>query len=223
MTAWNAHSSSQFAKVSASTVGTLTSLGSPYTLSTSNLQVQTISIDPTTGDRYEQSANTVCWAGTSTCTGGTTANAKFGWYMAMPGTNTAFSTTTYEQMIFNPTIVSTAIIFNSILPAIDSPLMCTPDTDRGWTYALDVRSGAAVANFFVNPGTSTTVNNLATTTVGYEADASGTSSEVDTTNSAGGTNYYLIFQSNNGGAAPPLPIQPGANISSSRQTWIQIR
>ena len=223
MSGWNSFSSSQFAKVSASTVGTLTSLGSPYTLGTANLQAQTVTIDSSTGNRLVQTANAICWAGTSACTGGSSANAKFGWYIALPGTNTAFSTTTYEQVVFNSTIVSTAVVFNTIQPAIDSPLMCTPDKDKGWTYALDVRTGGAVPGFFINPGTtSTSTNNLATQTIGYEGDASGTSSEVDTSNGSG-TNYYLIFQSTSGGPGTPIQIQPGANISSSRQTWIQVR
>ena len=223
MAGWDAHNSSQFASVPAATVASLTSLASPYILGTGNLQQQTVSIDSSTGDRTIQSTNTVCWAGTSTCTGGTSANAKFGWYIALPGTTTAYSTTSYEQVVYNPMIVSTAIVFNSVLPAVDSPLMCTPDTDKGWTYALDVRTGGPVPNFFANTGSSTTTNNLATTTVGYEGDASGTSSEVDTTNGSGGTNYFLIFQSSSGGPGTPIPINPGANISSSRQTWIQLR
>ena len=222
MTGWDAHNSSQFAKLSSSTVGTLTSLGSPYTLTTSNLTKQTVAIDATTQDRFISSTSSVCWAGTSTCTGGSTANKSFGWYLSLPGTNSAYSTTTYEQTVYNPMIVSTAVVFNSILPAVDSPLMCTPDKDKGWTYALDVRTGGPIANFFDNPGTSGT-NNLATETIGYEGDASGTSSEVDTTNGSGGTNYYLIFQSTTGGPGTPIKINPAANISSSRQTWIQLR
>jgi len=221
MAAWNSHSSAQFASVPAATVGTLTSLASPYTLAYGNLQLQTVGIDSSTGDRVIQTASTVCWAGTSTCTGGSSANTKFGWYIALPGTTTAFSTTTYEQVIFNPIVVGTAIVFNSVLPAIDSPLMCTPDIDKGWTYALDVRTGGPVPNFFVTTTSST--NNLNTTTVGYEGDATGTSSEVDTTNGNGGTNYFLIFQTTNGGPGAPIQIKPANNISGSRQTWIELR
>lgn len=222
MTAWDAHNSSQFANVSASTVGTLTSLASPYTMGQSNLRSQTVTIDTTSGNRVVSSANTVCWAGTSTCTGGSSANKTFGWYIGLPGTNTAFSTTTYEQLTFNPGIVSTAVVFNTIEPAVDSPLMCTPDTDKGWTYALDVRNGTPVPNFFVSAGTSST-NNLATTTVGYEVDASGSSSVVVTSDGNGGTKTWLVSQSENGGAANPIQVQPAANISGSRQTWIQLR
>lgn len=223
MSAWDAHASTQFASLSASTVGTTTSLSSPYTLTTSNLTKQTVATDSSTGNRYISSTQAVCWTGTSTCSGGSSANKSFGWYLSLPGTSTAYSTTTYEQTVYNPMIVSTAVVFNSILPAVDSPLMCTPDKDRGWTYALDVRTGGPVPNFFVNPGTSSTNNNLNTQTIGYEGDASGSSSEVDTTNGSGGTNSYLIFQSTSGGPGTPIPILPAANISGSRETWIQLR
>ena len=223
MSAWDAHASTQFAGLSASTVGTITSLGSPYTLTTANLTQQTVATDTSTGDRYVSSTNPVCWTGTTTCGASSSSNQSFGWYLSLPGTNTAYSTTTYEQTVYNPMIVSTAVVFNSILPSVDSPLMCTPDKDKGWTYALDVRTGGPVASFFVNPGTSATVNNLNSTTIGYEGDASGSSSEVDTTNSSGGTNSYLIFQSTTGGPGTPIQIQPGANISGSRETWIQLR
>ena len=222
MTAWDAHNSTQFANVAAATVGTLTSLASPYTLGQSNLQLQTVTIDSSSGNRVVASPNPVCWTGTSTCTGGSSANKTFGWYINLPGTNTAFSTTTNEQLTFNPGIVSTAVVFNTIEPAVDSPLMCTPDTDKGWTYALDVRNGTPVANFFVSAGSSST-NNLATTTVGYEVDASGSSSVVVTSDGNGGTKTWLVSQSESGGAANPIQVQPAVNISGSRQTWIQLR
>jgi len=106
---------------------------------------------------------------------------------------------------------------------VDSPLMCTPDTDKGWTYALDVRTGGAIPNFFTNVSGSSTTTNLSTETVGYEGDASGSSAEVDTSNGSGGTNYYLIFQSTNGGPGTPIQITPANNISSSRETWVQLR
>jgi len=223
LSSWDANNSSQFASLSAATVGSLTGLASPYTLTTANLTQQTVSVDSSTGDREITSASAVCWAGTTTCTGGSSANASFGWYLALPGTNSSYSMTSYEQVVSNPLIVSTAVVFNSILPAIDSPLMCTPDMDKGWTYALDVRTGGPVPNFFVNPGTSGTTGHLNTQTVGYEADASGSSAEVDTNNGSGGTNYYLIFQSTAGGPGTPIQIQPGANLSGSRETWIQLR
>lgn len=214
MSGWNALKSSQFASMPASTVGTL---------GQSSLQLQTVAYDSTSGLPSIATPYLVCWAGTTTCssttlgagTSATSSNSQYGWYINLPGSNSGYGSSTSEQVTFNPTVVSTAIQFNSILPAIDSPLMCTPDHDKGWSYALDVRNGNPVPGFFVNNGN--------THTIGIETDASGTSSEVTTTGSNGEPKYYLIYQSTNGGAGTPVEINPANNVNGNRETWIQLR
>ncbi|HJS92377.1 MAG TPA: PilC/PilY family type IV pilus protein [Steroidobacteraceae bacterium] len=214
MSAWNALNSTQFASMPAGTVGSL---------GPSNLQLQTVSYDSSTGLPSIETPYSVCWAGTSTCsaatvtagTSSTSSNNQYGWYINFPGTNSGYGSTTYEQEVYNPILVSTAIQFNSILPAIDSPLMCTPDQDEGWSYALDVRNGTPVGGFFVNNGN--------TKTIALQTNASGSSSEVTATTSSGGTNYYLIYQSTSGGAGTPTQIQPANNVTGYRETWIQLR
>jgi type IV pilus assembly protein PilY1 len=217
MTGWNALNSTQFASMPAGTVGTM---------STSNLQLQTVTYDSTTGLPSIETPYMVCWAGTTTCStttvsAGTSAvstNSQYGWYINLPGTNSGYGSSTDEQVIYNPILVTTAIQFNSILPAINSPLMCTPDQDQGWSYALNVSNGNPINNppFFINNGN--------VHTIALQTNASGSSSEVTTTNSNGSTaNYYLIYQSTSGGAGTPTQIQPGNNISGNRETWIQLR
>ena len=216
MDAWNAHNQTQFETLSATAAGTASGAGASGTLSVNNLQQQIITVD-SSGNRNVTSTTTLCWAGTTACTSG---DNQFGWYVDLPGSNSGYSQTTYEQVIYNPQFISTAIVFNSILPGIDSPLACTAGSDSGWTYALDARTGGPVvaANntpFFVNNGN--------TQTVGLETDASGSVSEVTTAVSGGGTKEYLIFQSLNGGAGTPIQIQPSNNVSGSRETWIELR
>ncbi len=214
MSAWNALNSTQFASLPAGTAGTL---------GQSNLQLQTVSYDASTGLPSIETPYMVCWAGTSTCssatqtahTSATSSNNQYGWYINFPGSNSGYGATTYEQEIYNPIVVSTAIQFNSILPAIDSPLMCTPDHDEGWSYALDVRNGNPVSGFFVNNGN--------TKTIALQTNASGSSSEVTTTNGSGSTDYYLIYQSTTGGAGTPTQIQPANNVTGYRETWVQLR
>ena len=217
MSGWDTLYSTQFASMPSSTVGTL---------STANLQQQTVTYDSTTGLPSIETPYMVCWAGTSTCStttvsAGTSAvstNTQYGWYINLPGTNSGYGATTYEQVIYNPILVTTAIQFNTILPAINSPLMCTPDQDQGWSYALNVSNGNPINNppFFINNGN--------THTIALQTNASGSSSEVTTTNADGTTaNYYLIYQSTSGGAGTPTQIQPGNNISGNRETWIQLR
>jgi type IV pilus assembly protein PilY1 len=212
MSTWNAYNSTQFASLPAGTAGTL---------GPSNLQQQTVTYD--SGLPSIDTPYSVCWAGGTTCsaatlaakTSATSSNNQYGWYINFPGTNSGYGSTTYEQEIYNPILVSTAIQFNSILPAIDSPLMCTPDYDEGWSYALDVRDGNPIPGFFVNNGN--------TKTIALQTNASGSSSEVTTTNGSGNTDYYLIYQSTTGGAGTPTQIQPANNITGYRETWVQLR
>ncbi|MGH8288088.1 MAG: pilus assembly protein [Steroidobacteraceae bacterium] len=214
MSGWNALNSTQFASLPAGTAGTL---------GPSNLQQQIVTYDSSTGLPSIETPYLVCWQGSSTCsaatvtagTSSTSANSQYGWYMNFPGVNSGYGTTTYEQEIYNPTLVSTAIQFNSILPAIDSPLICSPLQDQGWSYALNVQNGTPVTGFFVNNGN--------THTIALETNASGSSSEVTTTTGSGATNYYLIYQSTTGGAGTPTQIQPANNITGARETWIQLR
>lgn len=214
MSAWNALNSTQFASMPSGTAGTL---------GPSNLQLQAVTYDASTGLPSIETPYTVCWAGSSTCsaatvtagTSSTSSNSQYGWYINFPGTNSGYGSTTYEQEVYNPILVSTAIQFNSILPAIDSPLMCTPDQDEGWSYALDVRNGTPVGGFFVNNGN--------TKTIALQTNASGSSSEVTATSNSGVTNYYLIYQSTSGGAGTPTQIQPANNVTGTRETWIQLR
>lgn len=214
MSAWNANNSTQFASMPSGTIGAL---------APANLQLQAVTYDSSTGLPSIETPYSVCWAGTSTCsaatvtagTSSTSSNNQYGWYINFPGRNSGYGTTTYEQEIYNPILVSTAIQFNSILPAIDSPLMCTPDQDEGWSYALDVRNGTPVSGFFVNNGN--------THTIALQTNASGSSSEVTATTSGGSTNYYLIYQSTSGGAGTPTQVQPANNVTGARETWIQLR
>jgi hypothetical protein len=191
--------------MTASAVGTLTSLGSPYTLSTSNLVQQTISTD-SSANRYESITNTVCWAGSTTCTPAT-QNTKFGWYFNFPGTATAYSTTTYEQSIYNPEIQSTAVIFNSVQPAVDSPLACNTDLDQGFTYKVSALNGGPTGQFCTAGGACN-------------------SQWIGTQTNGTGTPYYvdgnLISPTTNGGSVV-TPITLPNDIIGSRLTWTELR
>jgi type IV pilus assembly protein PilY1 len=205
LSAWNALNSAQYASMTAAAVGTLTSLASPYTLSTSNLVRQTLSTDAS-GDRSESVTNPVCWAGSSTCTPAT-SNTKFGWYFNFPGTNTAFSTTTYEQSIYNPEIQSTAVIFNSVLPAVDSPLSCSTDLDQGFTYKVSALNGGPTGQFCTASGACNSQ------WVGIPTNGTGTPYYVD---------GNLISPTTNGGNVV-TPITLPNDIVGSRLTWTELR
>ena len=213
MGTWNAHSLTQFASLSSTQMASLTGT-SASTLSVSNLVQQTVTTD-SSNNRNIGTTNPICWAGTQTCTG---TDNQFGWYINLPGTNAEYNQTTYEQVVFNPQIISTAVVFNSTLPGIDSPLACNTGAAQGWTYAIDARTGGPVPSFFVNNGN--------THTIAYPSDASGTDSVVTTTgtNSSGATvvQNWLVYQTNLGEHGQQQ-INTANDITGSRATWIELR
>jgi type IV pilus assembly protein PilY1 len=213
MDSWNAHALTQFASLSSTQMASLTGT-SASTLSVSNLVQQTVTTD-SSNNRNIDTTNPICWAGTQTCTG---TDNQFGWYINLPGTNAEYNQTTYEQVVFNPQIISTAVVFNSTLPGIDSPLACNAGAAQGWTYAIDARTGGAVPDFFVNNGN--------THTIAYPSDASGTDSVVTTTgtgsNGATIVNDWLVYQTNLGQHGEQQ-INTANDITGSRATWIELR
>lgn len=211
LSAWNAHNLTQFTSLSSSAM--MTAAGtSTDTLGIANLQQQIVSVD-SSGNRNVTSTTPICWAGTLAC--GTTGNDQFGWYINLPGSNSAYNQTTYEQVVYNPEIVGTAVVFNSTLPGIDSPLACNTGADTGWTYAIDARSGGPVSNFFINNGN--------THTIAYQSNASGTDSVV-TTGGTGSTpvDYYLVYQTNTGQHNIQQITVQGTPIGLP-ETWIELR
>jgi type IV pilus assembly protein PilY1 len=204
MSAWNALHSSQFATLTTTQMSTISGLSSPYTLGTANLANRAITVDGN-GNRLVSTSAQVCWANSTTCTSG---NTQFGWYINLPGTNTGYGTTTYEQIVYAPLILSTVVIFNSIEPAIDSPLACSTDVDSGWSYALSVSTGDAISGFWQGYSSS-----LPSNTAGYQSNATGTMYY------AGGA---VIYQ-NTAGQHNTVPVPLPPDIAGGRETWVQIR
>ncbi len=140
MSGWNALGSKQLA-----------SLAAPQTVSSTNLQTQTLTL---ASGMYSITANSVCWKGSTACTGGASANTQFGWKVALPGAN--------EQVVFSPLLYQNAFIVNTTIPANNSPVSCTVVQDSGNTIAISVASGGVVPGFFKN----TTATNAAGATTG---------------------------------------------------------
>jgi type IV pilus assembly protein PilY1 len=193
MTAWNANSATQYASLSATASG----LATPYTLGVTNLQVQNFQIN--TSDNITRdipSPTTICWAG-SGC-----GSPKFGWYLPLPGT--------LEQIVYNPQLLEGIFTVNSIVPANNTVLSCTTNTDAGFTYAISVLTGTAPSNFFVSYHD--------TAAAGVQTNAVGTSFPV--TSSTG--SQWLVSQTVSN---QPLltQINPGSNAKGRRLTWVQLR
>ncbi len=165
---WNAiEPGAQYASLTTGTSGTSGFSGPPYTINWSttstNMTAQTLALNSTTGI-VDLTSQAVCWKGTTACTSGDTS---FGWYAALPSTQ--------EQVIYNPLLVGAAFSVNSIVPAANSLLSCTTSLDTGYSYAIDLGSGAVASassgsvSYFKNitqtsTNTTTGTNGQTTTT-----------------------------------------------------------
>jgi type IV pilus assembly protein PilY1 len=228
LSAWNAESPAQYASLTTAEFTTATGIsGSPYSLTSGNLQVQTLTTNTAAGTVTTSNTPVVfeqCTAANA-CTAG-----KFGWYAVLPGSNGTLAgttATTEEQLVSNPSLYQSALIFNSTIPANNSPLSCaSPTTDSGVLYALSATTGGT----FVGGGGSTTgasssafSNHVNTQVVGLATNETGTMSVATTKE---GTTW-LVGQNiqTTPGQAPgqTTQIQLPKNISVNRVTWVELR
>jgi type IV pilus assembly protein PilY1 len=122
LSGWNSMSSTQYA-----------SLPSPQTMSLTS-QTLTVNAD----NSLDVTSNAVCWAGSTTCTGGAGANKKFGFAVSLPHAQ--------EQIVFNPLIFQSALIVNTTIPAVSSPTSCQVLHDTGDTIALSLVTGGSLGS-----------------------------------------------------------------------------
>src|SRR6185437_14646627 len=164
---WDGQSSLSLASLPPGSTGLANAWVTP-----ADLAVDTVTIDPTTGDHLAASNPTICFAGATDCA--PSPNNKFGFSVALPEHNAVG----YEQIVYNPQLSGSVFTVNSVLPANNSPTSCDVNTDKGWSYGFDLRNGGNI-NFFVGHDGA----------IGVEQDATGTSAMVSNAN---GT--WEIFQ-----------------------------
>ncbi|MGP8034498.1 MAG: PilC/PilY family type IV pilus protein, partial [Steroidobacteraceae bacterium] len=221
MTHWDSLSTVQYAALAAGATGLS---GANSTMQQANLEAQTVTVNASTGDRDILTNATICWKGSSTCSG---TNNQFGWYLNLPGTQ--------EQVIYSPELVAQALTVNSIVPAANDPTTCAIPTDTGFTYVLSAMTGAAFNQVFLppaeaaNPVVNTNPAYLDANAIGMQTNATGSS--FITGNSSG--TMYLIYETNqtqSGVGANPNAIQSGTlglnlppNTTGRRLSWIERR
>jgi type IV pilus assembly protein PilY1 len=193
LAAWNDKSGVKYASLSTADTG----LTSPYKLTQDKLQGQTITTGSNT--RSIETNAVVCWQKGTDCT----TNDKFGWYFDLPGTD--------EQIVFNPQLLGSAFVVNSVIPATNSILSCTTNTDTGYTYAVSIMSGGAFKNFFPQYKDGEQV-------MGVKTDATGTSFPVVTADGS----TWLVYQTvRNVHETKKVNLPP--NTKANRLTWIELR
>jgi type IV pilus assembly protein PilY1 len=199
LSAWDAMSATQYASLSGS-----------YTITTANLQAQTVlaSVPASSGYRAV-SSNPICWYGTTSCTSG---NTQFGWRMDLPGSN--------EQIIYSPVLEVGAFIVNTTIPATNNPINCTAATATGWTLAISPITGGALTKSFFGDSSGHFVNYNGQIVSGAALNGTGSVSIVTTGGNQPGT--FLVTQTTSG-VGVVLPVNPLATAKGTRLTWIERR
>ena len=254
LSTWNTNSTTQYAALPYNGVAAPTSALKASSLTPSNLQGQTVATVTVNGVDYRTvTSNSVCWAGTTGCTG---TAGQYGWYLPLTygyanktdvnlpslSSNT-LNPEVYEQVVYNPVVDGDTFIVNTVIPSAALLTNCFSVVAGGFTMAIDPGSGGSFAKTVFVPAQSTS------TTIG----TTGTGT-TNTTNYNGigvsGTGTVLVVTTNptncTGASCKNLPpCTPGANTSlvtqtvagsptavaatlqcntmGSRQTWIQRR
>lgn len=110
---------------------------SPPSITLSNLEQQTLTLNTSTGV-LDGTSNAVCWADLSNCT----TTPQYGWYIQLPGSA--------EQVIYSPITYESAFIVNTTIPPSDSPLSCATATETGDTIVVSITTGGIIKNVFPN-------------------------------------------------------------------------
>ncbi len=234
MANWDSKSAAQYAALTYPASG-------PDTLTPANLTPQTYTINNTgcasgttgtasasCGDRDLSESSPICWAGASVS--GCTSDNQYGWYANLPGGTSSLP----EQVIFNPVLVNGAFIVNSTIPPPSTLLSCTTASETGFTYAVQILTGAAVTNGFPQY--------YDTNAVGVSTNASGTPLVVQTGNGqdwlvsqtytppstngssgSSGSGSSGATGSQSSGVGVVTEFNAPSNSSGHRVTWIQLR
>lgn len=188
----------------------MNSLVGPVTITTANLQLQTISL--ISGTNYRTvSSNKVCWQGGRECS---YLSNRYGWYLNLP--------TAQEQVIFSPILYEGGLIVNTLIPANNTPLNCASNLDSGWTLAISIGSGGSFKQSFFADSTGRFVDYSGLLVSGLQLAAVGSPSIV-TAGPAGGTKKPYIVNQTSSGTGDVRKINPPGGTSGARVTWQQIR
>ena len=212
LTAWNAQSTTNYAALATTTANftALTGMTAPYTVTPSLLTAQTLTVN-TTLSTVDIASSTICWAGTLTCA----ANQSFGWSATLPNSG--------EQIVYNPELVGSALVVNSLIPAPNSVLLCTTSNNTGYTYAINLVTGTAsttnttvTTTVTTNAATSTTTTTITTATNGISTTTSntttGTVSTTGTTTTTRNVAQNFFLSNNDSNAAAALTNAVGSSF-----------
>jgi type IV pilus assembly protein PilY1 len=184
-------------------------LTAPQTVTSAGMLAQTTSTVAGSGviaSYRTVSVANVCWKNSPGCT---SSNAQFGWKMDLPAST--------EQVIYNPVIAYGMFIVNTTIPAISQALTCQQQPASGFTMAVRMGTGGAAPTSFFSDPNSNIVSASGSIVSGIGLGATGTPSVVTADQQP-----YLVQQTSNG-TGIVTQVNPGANGTGSRVSWIKLR
>ena len=149
------------------------------------------------------STNEVCWKGSTDCGSAASSNPHRGWKMKLPGTD--------EQIIYSPSVQDGFVIFNTTVPPVEQVLSCDQLPASGFTMALLPDQAAPRKSYFKNYDSADGV------IAGVGASGVGMVFRVQTRSKT-----FLVTQTVDG-TGMVLEVDPNANTSARRVTWMQRR
>ena len=200
-------------------------LSGTQTVTRSGLQKQTVNTYDAAGNSYTGigtgyrtlSSNPVCWKGSATCTGGTSSNQKYGWYLDLMNSSTS-SSYTGESVVYNPVLALGAIQVNTRILPKGIGLTCNTTAMTGWTMAFNPLTGGAMKQSFFANDSHKFVKIGGGIVGGVTTGATGSPTVL-----SDGSKYYDINQSTSSSPTPPLFINPPIGGKGGRVTWIELR
>lgn len=205
MSDWNSKSSTKYAFLASAA-------GPSGVLNNTSLAKQTFTPN---GSTRTIGSNGICWKDTATINDCTLF--RYGWYADL-SSSTVNSSTVYEQIIHNPIISAGAFIFNTTIPAANTPISCTTTSASGWTFALDPSTGSGLNGFFSGNSSDTAGNALALNATGSPAVVNVKGQPVLITKNPPGANSPGAASNSPGTATKLYPKTQGNRIN-----WIQLR
>ena len=236
MTNWNSKSAAKYYAIAPASAPSVTAAK----LTTQTLSLQTLSSSTTVNSSGTTQGITdtniaVCLPGITGCAG--TPTTSYGWVAALPNTtkNGSGTITSYEQIVYSPTVNAGVFFVNSTIPEISDTLACTVTAASGYSYAIDAGTGGgSVAVFNTVAGFTGTNNPSNLNLVGLGLNGVGTPYFVSATGTVGSTTTNVITMISQTNTGTPIADQvnlpcnnncnngtagaPGAQI-----TWLEVR
>jgi type IV pilus assembly protein PilY1 len=209
MNNWNTLAGASLASMAAGTP--------PTPLRPANLTTQTLTVITTiTPNEETDTNNTVCWAGGSAITGCTTYN-QYGWDITLPGSVTTGTTTTYEQVIYNPTVWQGILQVNTTIPTSSTIYSCTVNLPTGWTLLINPVTGGSFTTSAFLDGSGNPITSGGLPVTGIQTNGTGSITNI----TVGNQNFWLTDTSN--GTPTTGGEQAAATAAGHRVTWSELR